>query len=110
VNVKTPGQAAYEAYVDALRSPGGYAPLPPWSDLETQAGMEAAAQAAIEAGTATYHDGCTAVIAGLEASRDALHALVAEILDSWAAVDDRGPAIQAQIARWRERAGLETRP
>jgi hypothetical protein len=101
----TPGQAAYEAYFIAVFGSLAQSRHAVWRklDAESRAEWEAAAQAAVKAGTATFHDGCEAVIAGLEASRNGLRDLVAQILGEL----DGDPVWGGRARDWRERAGLE---
>jgi hypothetical protein len=69
--------------------------------------IETPAQAAV-AGTATFHDGCTAVITGLEADREGLRTLAAKILAAYdaATVFDRTPEDEAEIIGWRVSLGV----
>lgn len=77
----SPGRAAYEAHRTVIAASLGLdlngsddfdGPPAAWEALAPSghAAWDAAAQAAAAAGTATFHDGCTAVIAGLERDRD----------------------------------------
>jgi hypothetical protein len=103
-----PGRAAYEAYERAASGDPGYRPYP-WQDVDPRGrrNWDAAAHAAIAAVDDWDHHH-QAVISECEDLRD----LVREIL---AAFDPskgdgyRARVGQVQIARWRDRAGLEER-
>ena len=110
----TPGQAACEAFWKAMGSgPSEQPPDAAWAwagERAARDAWEAAAQAAIAAGTATYHDGCTAVIAGLESSRDYLRALIADIRAALLQGGQDAASVRRQAIGILERARLDGQP
>ena len=104
---KTPGQAAYEAFHATF---GLNNNAHDWGIVTAvfRGRWEAAAAGAIAAAAPAAPQTAPELARLRETAADniALRELLAEVLDSYAAIDERGRATDAELIRWAARAGL----